>query len=283
MNRSIEAIYPQHRAEVVPGASLSRPFPRPELRMVDPFLMIDHGPPRYFHPGQKIHVPPHPHRGLAPVSLLFRGEIEHRDSEGHHGIAKSGDVQWMTAGSGIVHEEILRPENRTKGGVLHAMQLWVNLPASKKFVEPSYQHIVAHNIPTVIRERVSARVITGEAFGKQGPIATYSPMLILHIEMKPNSEIQIPIPDSFNAVVYAMEGSVQTNHRDVQTLELVHYGSGGDTIALEANEANNLLLLAGEPLGEPVVSRGPFVLNTEAQARQAFLDYKKGRMGRMPA
>lgn len=285
MDRSIRSVNPPRWTEVVPGASVSRPFPKIGLRTVDPFLMIDHGPPRVFRPGEKIHVPPHPHRGFSPVSLLFSGEVEHKDSMGHHGIVRSGGVQWMTAGAGVVHEEILRPENREEGGLLHAAQLWVNLPAEKKWIEPSYQNVQAEDIPTVWQdqERVSVRIITGEIFGERGPIQTYSPMLIMHVQMESDSEVRIPVPHSYNALTYVLEGSVQAEGQVAEAYEMVLYEQDGDFLSLSTKQQNNLLVLAGEPLDEPVVFRGPFVMNTEEEAQQAYVDYQMGRMGHIPA
>jgi len=270
------------------GFPVRRPFPTARLLQVDPFLLLDHLGPVQWGPGQGIGAPDHPHRGFETVTYLLSGEMQHKDSAGHSGRLGPGDVQWMTAGAGVVHSELPSDAFMRDGGTMHGFQIWVNLPARDKMARPRYQDIPAARIPEAVSAdgKVRVRVVAGEALGRSAVIETHTPIIYLHFTIQPGGEIVQPVPDNHNALAYVIHGELRAGDegRRVREGQLARFG-GGDSVRLAvdagAGEPAGLLLLAGVPLNEPVERYGPFVMNTREQIIQAIADYREGRMGRI--
>ena len=289
--RTVAAII--NSVETLEGAGflVRRPFPKSNFSEFDPFLLLDELGPVNLKPGEAKGAPDHPHRGFETVSYVLDGRLEHKDSEGHAGLLHRGDVQWMTAGAGVVHSEMPESEFTRTGGRLHGIQLWVNLPQSDKMIPPRYQEIPATQIPVTQTEdgSVTVRVIAGEALGAKAVIETRTPIIYLHFMLRPGATLIQPVPQEYNAFAYVLEGSglFGTQQERGDDGQMVIFAQDGDSVAL-ANPANaqkhlDLLLIAGVPLNEPVVRYGPFVMNTEAEIMQAIEDYRNGRMGRIHA
>ncbi|URD53833.1 pirin family protein [Chroococcidiopsis sp. CCNUC1] len=268
-----------------------RPFPKSSFSEFDPFLLLDELGPIHLKPGQAKGAPAHPHRGFETVSYVLDGRLEHKDSAGHAGLLNPGDVQWMTAGAGVVHSEMPESMFTQTGGRLHGIQLWVNLPQRDKMMPPRYQEIPAAHIPVAQTEdrSVTVRAITGEALGAKAVIQTRTPIIYLHFTLQPGATTIQPVPKEYNAFVYVLEGSglFGTELAPGDDGQMVLFAQDGEDVAI-SNPANaqrplDLLLIAGVPLNEPVVRYGPFVMNTEAEIIQAIDDYQAGRMGRIYA
>lgn len=273
------------------GFLVRRPFPKSSFSEFDPFLLLDELGPINLKPGQAKGAPDHPHRGFETVSYILDGRLEHRDSEGHAGLLNAGDVQWMTAGAGVVHSEMPEAEFSRQGGRLHGIQLWVNLPQRDKMIAPRYQEIPAAQIPQAQTEdgSVMVRVIAGEALGAKAKIETRTPIIYLHFTLQPGATIVQPVPGEYSAFAYVLEGYglfgvEQASGEDGQ---MVIFAQDGEEVTftnpVDAQQPLDLLLIAGVPLNEPVVRYGPFVMNTEAEILQAIDDYRNGRMGRIYA
>ncbi len=251
---------------------------------ISPFLMFDYAAPREFEATtNKLGVGPHPHRGFETVTIAFQGEIEHGDSVGNRGVIGPGDVQWMTAASGIIHEEFLSREFLKRGGVLEMVQLWVNLPAKHKMIPPRYQPILNQDIPVVELpgNAGSVRMIAGDFNGTHGVASTFSPVHLWDIKLKAGSIVELPVPDKQNAMLFVRKGKITLDNAEVVTGGLVLMETKGANITLQAQEETSVLLMGGEPIAEPIVASGPFVMNTEQEIRLAMMDYQSGRMGQM--
>ncbi|MGD0772250.1 MAG: pirin family protein [Candidatus Solibacter sp.] len=265
------------------GVALRRAFPGKDLMDLDPFLLLDHLGPTTLGPGEARGFPPHPHRGFETVTYLLDGEMEHRDSWGNHGTLRPGDVQWMTAGSGLVHSELPGETLVREGGTLHGFQLWVNLPKKDKMIAPRYQDTPGGTIPVVRNNEatVTAKVVAGEALGAQGVIETRIPILYLHLTLEPGARFEQEIPKTRNAFAYVIEGRGEFNDVAVPEDEVVLFDHGGEGVRIANPGTGRLsfLLLAGEPIGQPVARYGPFVMNSKEELLQAVDDYQQGRMG----
>lgn len=251
---------------------------------ISPFLMFDYAAPREFEASdQKRGVGPHPHRGFETVTIAFQGEVEHGDSVGNRGVIGAGDVQWMTAASGIIHEEFLSREFLKQGGTLEMVQLWVNLPAKDKMIAPKYQSILSQEIPVVeLPDNAgSVRVIAGSYAGTQGAATTFSPVELWDIKIKAGKAVELKVPAGHNAMLFVRSGNISLDGYKAGTGDLVMLEREGLTINLQANEEASVLLMGGEPINEPIVASGPFVMNTEQEIRLAMMDYQSGRMGHM--
>jgi hypothetical protein len=255
---------------------------------VDPFLLLDHLGPVKWGPGEGIGAPDHPHRGFETVTYLLSGGFQHKDSAGHAGKLGPGDVQWMTAGSGVVHSELPSDEFMRDGGVMHGFQIWVNLPARDKMIQPHYQEIPASRIPEAVSAdgKVKVRVVAGEALGQTAMIETRTPIYYLHFTIQPGGEIMQDVPSGYNALVYLISGEVKAGReqKPVHEGQMARLGDGDAVslaVAAGATAPADLLLLAGQPLNEPVARYGPFVMNTRDEIEQAFRDYQAGRLGRI--
>jgi redox-sensitive bicupin YhaK (pirin superfamily) len=278
-HRSSARVIRSHPAQPAPGLDVLRPFPGPQLDYASPFLMLDHFGPDRIRPGDEGGLNPHPHRGFETVTFLFQGAMEHHDSSGGHGLLKPGSVQWMTAGSGIVHAEYREKEFARKGGILEGVQLWLNLPRKFKMEKPHYQDLQPENIPVVRFEGGEARVVAGEVLGVKGPANSYTPVIAARVTLQPGGRVTLHAPAGHNAYLYAVSGSGHSGGLKFDPTQLVEYRNDGEAIEIVADEAAELLFLAGEPIDEPVVSWGPFVMNTRQEIIQARDDYLAGRMG----
>jgi redox-sensitive bicupin YhaK (pirin superfamily) len=273
------------------GFAVRRPFPIRSFDAFDPFLLLDEMGPADLGPGEAKGAPDHPHRGFETVTYMLAGRMNHRDSQGASGSIGPGDVQWMTAGAGVVHSEMPGDDILRHGGRMHGFQLWVNLPQRDKMMAPRYQEIPAERIPVARSAdgRVVVRVVAGEALGARAVIDTRTPISYLHVTMQPGGRFSQPVPRGHNvfAYVFGGEGIFGTDARNVQDGQAVLFAADGDSVTIAATGADGLpldaLLLAGQPLGEPVARYGPFVMNTEAEIAQAIDDYRNGRMGSIPA
>ncbi|WP_337175666.1 pirin family protein [Paludisphaera sp.] len=250
---------------------------------ISPFLMLDYAGPAEFAPSEKPRgVGEHPHRGFETVTIVYQGELEHRDSAGNHGKIGPGDVQWMTAASGLVHEEWHDRDFSRRGGVLELVQLWVNLPAKDKSAAPGYQEIPAARISTVDLDAAgSARVIAGGFRGTEGPARTFTPITLIDLRLGAGSRVEIPSPEGHSAIVMVLKGKATTAGETLGEADTAILDPDGEGVTVEALDDATILFLGGEPIDEPVVAHGPFVMNTEEEIRQAIRDYRDGRMGRL--
>ena len=250
---------------------------------LDPFLLLDYAGPHQFAPSSKPRgVEEHPHRGFETVTIVYDGELEHRDSAGNHGKIGPGDVQWMTAAAGVIHEEFHSHAFTTSGGTLEMVQLWVNLPASLKMSPPRYQEILSSQIPQVTLPGGAgfARVIAGELQGTAGPAKTFTPVNLWDLRLPAGASTELTLPEGFTTALVVQKGTVKLNGSETLTgVELAVFDREGDRITIESTTDATALLLSGAPIGEPVVGYGPFVMNTQEEIRQAIRDYQEGRMG----
>ncbi len=254
-------------------------------QQISPFLMLDHAGPADFTPTtERRGVGQHPHRGFETVTIVYDGEVEHRDSTGAGGVIGPGDVQWMTAAAGIIHEEFHSEAFARRGGKLEMVQLWVNLPARDKSAPAGYQGILDRDIPNIALEddAGSLRLIAGEFAGQRGPARTFTPIDVWDIRLKGGKALNLDLHVGHNTVLVMLRGSVRLNGEAVaSTGQLVVFEQAGERLHLEADADAMLLLLSGEPIDEPIVGHGPFVMNTEAEIHQAFVDFHSGRFGQM--
>jgi len=273
--RTIEAVI--HAVTQMEGAGMEvrRPFPTATLSQVDPFLLLDHFGPIELGPGEAQGAPDHPHRGFETVSYMLEGTMEHEDSAGHAGRIGPGDVQWMTAGSGVIHSETPLEALRRDGGRMHGFQVWVNLPAKDKMIAPRYQEFSAEQIPEVhYDDGVAVRVIAGRVDRVEGAVNTRTPVTYLHVTLPPGTRFETSVPKSQNAMVYGISGDGAD--------ELQLFAHDGEIVAVandNERETREVLVLAGEPLNEPVARYGPFVMTTKAQIGEAIEDFQSGRFG----
>ncbi|MDA5491339.1 pirin family protein [Yersinia kristensenii] len=254
-------------------------------KQLSPFLLLDYAGPMDFTPTQQRRgVGQHPHRGFETVTIVYHGEVEHRDSTGKGGIIGPGDVQWMTAGGGILHEEFHSDSFAQRGGAFEMVQLWVNLPAKDKMTAPGYQAIRNETIPlvTLPEGAGSLRVIAGDYAGENGPAQTFSPLNVWDIRLNQGKSTEFSLPDGWNTALIVLRGTVQVNGDAVaRDAEMVLLGSAGSKVIVEANNDAVLLLLSGEPIEEPIIGYGPFVMNTQEQIAEAIADFNSGRFGSM--
>jgi redox-sensitive bicupin YhaK (pirin superfamily) len=283
--RSVRDVVPAIETLEGAGFLVHRPFPTSELDYFDPFLLLDEMGPSELAPGQAKGAPDHPHRGFETVTYLLSGSMEHKDSRGNRGRLTPGDVQWMTAGSGVVHSEMPAASFTQEGGRMHGFQLWVNLPARDKMIAPRYQEIPANRIPVARTDdgKVTVRVIAGKSLGREAVIETRTPMIYLDAELQPGASFLQSVPKDFNVFAYVVDGRgvLGSDKRAAAPHEMVRFRNDGDEISLEsaANSKLRALIIAGAPLHEPVARYGPFVMNTRQELIQAFEDFQSGRLG----
>ncbi len=257
----------------------------PDVPQRSPFLMLDYAAPTTFEPtSHRRGVGQHPHRGFETVTIVYDGEVEHRDSTGNGGVIGKGDVQWMTAGSGILHEEFHSTEYAKRGGPFEMVQLWVNLPKKDKMTAPGYQGIVDAQIPAIALpdDAGTLRVIAGDYAGNAGPAHTFSPMNVWDVRLASGKSVALPQPEGWTAMLVVLAGTVMLNGESVlREKQMATLSTEGSVITIEANSDAKLLLLAGEPIDEPVVGYGPFVMNSQQEIIQAIADFNSGKFGRM--
>ena len=285
-SRSVASVVPGIHAREGAGFEVRRPFPTERLDHLDPFLLLDEMGPADVGPGEARGAPDHPHRGFETVTYLLSGAMMHQDSQGNSGRLGPGDVQWMTAGAGVVHSEMPAPEFLRSGGRMHGFQLWVNLPRRDKMIAPRYQDMPAARIPVVrTPDGVTARVIAGEALGARAVVETRTPILYVHCTLAPGARTALALPDGFNgfAYVFAGECAVGREEQKIRSGEMAILSHDASSVSLAvpaaAATAAELLLIAGLPIREPVVRYGPFVMNSREEISQAVRDYQNGRMG----
>lgn len=250
------------------------------LPYVDPFLLIDEMGPVDYAPGKAIGAPDHPHRGFETVTYIIDGEMEHEDSHGHRGAIRTGDVQWMTAGAGVIHSEMPSERMLREGGRMHGFQIWVNLPRALKMAQPRYQEYDASQLPVIDEPQRWVRIIAGEVDGTRSPIETTVPTTLLHVKLKPEFASSFGIAAGSNAVVHAISGSAHIEGKTLAAHEAMLLEPSPETLRVSAGAGGfEALLLAGVPLHEPVARYGPFVMNTVDELQQAFDDFRSGRFG----
>ena len=275
------------------GFPVRRAFAGVDLADLDPFIHLDQMGEVNYGPGEPKGTPWHPHRGFETVTYMIDGLLRHNDSNGGGGLISDGDTQWMTAGKGILHIETPPEESVMSGGLFHGLQLWVNLPRTQKWVDPRYQDLSSNRVRLLSSADGGAllRLIAGDLGGHRGPGSTYPPMTMVHASISPGAEVVLPWPPEQNALVYVLagRGTVGVARQPVRTGQLTVFGPGDAlTVAADAGSQDGaaqmeVLLLGGRPIREPVAWAGPFVMNTEAEVRQAFTDFRAGRLGTMPA
>jgi redox-sensitive bicupin YhaK (pirin superfamily) len=280
------------------GFVVNRAFPTHLLSDLDPFLLLDEIGPKALAPGEAKGAPDHPHRGFETVTYMLEGRFEHKDSRGNAGKLGPGDVQWMTAGSGVVHSEMPEKEFAQRGGRLHGFQLWVNLPRQDKMINPRYQDIQSNKIPVgqTADSRVRVKVIAGEALGVKAVIETRTPIIYLHFTLQPGASITQPVPKEYNTFAYVIGGQgLFGSDNQEQQQQLAHRGQmiifdkdgEGEEEVVAIKAADNttspldVLLIAGKPLNEPIARYGPFVMNKKEEIMEAIVDYQNGSMGKI--
>jgi len=280
--REIEQVVTAHRQLEGAGFVVRRPFPG-EIDAVDPFLLIDEMGPVDYAPGEAIGAPDHPHRGFETVTYVLEGEMEHEDSAGHRGRLGPGDVQWMTAGAGIVHSEMPSRRIREQGGRVHGFQVWVNLPRRDKLIRPRYQEYSREKLPQASTGdgKAQVRVIAGEALGARAVIETRTPIVFQDWTLQPGADVTISFRPDLRMLAYVFEGSARIgpNGTRFEEGQLAIFGAGDSVHLSGSGGPGRLLLLGGVPLREPVARYGPFVMNTRAELVQAVEDYQSGKMG----
>lgn len=265
------------------GTIVKQALPTIRVDQISPFLLLHHFGPTQVEPGEDpLDVGPHPHRGFEPVTFLYNGGLRHKDSRGNEGFLTGGDVQWMTAGRGIIHSERASADFLETGGVMEGIQLWINLPKKFKMSQPNYQDIKAKDIPVITEggEKVELAVVAGELHGQRGPASTFTPVIAVKAFLKEGGKTTLPIPGHFNALAYILKGEIMSNGGFTYGAEtLLHFKNDGEGISLEAPADSHILILAGEPIDEPVASWGPYVMNTQTEILEAMRDYQMGKMG----
>ncbi|MFC4127357.1 pirin family protein [Nocardia rhizosphaerae] len=291
--RPVRRIVTADRQREGAGFEVTRPFPSVDLRTADPFILLDQMGPVAYEPYEAKGAPWHPHRGFETVTYMLDGTMVHHDSQGGGGVIGEGDTQWMTAGSGMLHDELPEEKLVISGGTFHGIQLWVNLPRATKFATPRYQDLRASELTLVSSHDGGAllRVIAGELAGFAGPGSTYTPIIYAHASISQGAQLETPWPADYTALAYVLagEGTVGTDRRPIGAGQLAVFGAG-EAVTLAADPEQHtttgdfeVLLLGGIPLREPVIQYGPFVMNSREEIITAIEDFQAGRMGTVPA
>lgn len=287
--RSIKLVIKSNETPEGDGFVVHRSFPSGSIRNLDPFLLLDEMGPLDLLPYESKGFPEHPHRGFVTVTYMLEGRFEHKDSQGNSGKLGPGDVQWMTAGSGLVHSEMPEKEFAENGGRLHGFQLWINLRKTDKWIKPDYQDVPSTRIPQVSTPdgKVSAKVIAGNYLDAKAVINTLTPILYLHFTLQPGGQVVQSVPVNYNAFAYVIsgEGLFGKDKTAVGEKNLIVFENDGEIISIrESDNAKSpldVLLIAGMPLNEPIVQYGPFVMNTREEIDQTLEDYRNGRIGKI--
>ncbi len=287
--RSIKLVIKSNETPEGDGFVVHRSFPSRSIRNLDPFLLLDEMGPLDLLPYESKGFPEHPHRGFVTVTYMLEGRFEHKDSQGNSGKLGPGDVQWMTAGSGLVHSEMPEKEFSKTGGRLHGFQLWINLRKTDKWIKPDYQDVPSTRIPQVSTPdgKVSARVIAGNYLDAKAVINTLTPILYLHFTLQPGGQVVQSVPENYNAFAYVIggEGLFGKDKTAVGEKNLIVFENDGEIISIreldDAKSPLDVLLIAGMPLNEPIVQYGPFVMNTREEIDKTLEDYRNGRIGKI--
>ena len=257
---------------------LRQAFPLRGIEQVNPFILLHHFD-FFSEPGQNnFNVPPHPHRGFCPITFMFEGSVEHEDSLGNKKVIGNNEVQWINAGRGIIHSEKADKEFKDKGGRTQGIQLWINLPSAEKMKPASYQPITKNEIILIEKEGIEFRLVSGTYQGKKGP--ALSEVLTAMLRMKANSEDTFTFPSNNNLAFYVLEGALTLNENEqIKQHDLIVFENSEDIISVKANQDSKILIMAGNPINEPMDSQGPFVMNSETEILEAMRDYQQGKMG----
>lgn len=284
--RPIEGIFQGPKAHWVGSAfNVSNYFPSGNrlLERFTPFILMDYNAPFNFQPSSTPRgIGAHPHRGFETVTLAFKGYVEHHDNTGEHGVIGPGDVQWMTAGSGILHKEYLEDEFNKTGGILHMIQLWVNLPTKDKLTSPKYQELVKEDMGSyaIPNNGGNVSVIAGEFKGIKGPASTFTPINMYTITLEHNGELDFNEPSDFNTGILILEGEIKINDQDCKNGDFILFENSPGNISLQSITENSMaIILSGEPINEPIATGGPFVMNTREEIKQANEDFHSGKFG----
>ena len=273
-----------HKADYRPISDLITysPMPTKDLQMIDPFLFLNHHGPQTYGPNNNgLPFGPHPHRGMETVTFILQGEISHKDSGGHESVIYSGGVQWMTAGSGLIHAEISSDDFKKFGGDLEILQLWVNLPAQYKMTSPKYIGLQEDEIPKIALDegKVNAQVISGNFQGTEGAFDTFTDLTLTTIFFKRSGKLTLKVPRENNIFFYVVRGELNVNGQSTRSLHLVEFDLNDDNVEVEANADSTLIFGHAKPFNEPVVARGPFVMNSMQEINEAYDDYQAGKLG----
>ena len=283
MSRTVKAQHPAVRDDIADLVT-RRPLPGANLPHLDPFLFLNHHGPQVYPPGnQGLPFGPHPHRGFETVSFIISGEMAHLDSAGFESVIRTGGVQWMTAGRGLIHAEVSPEDFKRDGGPLEILQLWLNLPARLKMTEPAYVGEQADAMPVVeLADGGFMQLISGEHKGRTGPIVSRTGVCMATVTMATNSGIALPAPRGRQVFFYLVRGELVSHGETLKPHHLIEWNDDGDVIALEARSESLVAFGHADPIGEPIVSYGPFVMNTREEIEQAIRDYQAGLFGREP-
>lgn len=275
--RTLKRAHPAQRDDIADLVT-RRPLPGPALPHLDPFLFLNHHGPQTYAPGNRgLPFGPHPHRGFETVTFILEGELAHSDTGGHESVIAAGGVQWMTAGSGLVHAELSPDSFKRSGGPLEILQLWVNLPARLKMSPPRYTGLQRADIPALPIEGGRLNLVAGQWEGRSGPVETLTDIFMSWVELDGGARVSLPAPRGRSVFLYAVRGDVQVGGEDVPAQRLAELNDDGDGVEIAAGGPAVLLYGHAEPYREPIVSYGPFVMNSEDEIRQAIRDYQAGR------
>jgi redox-sensitive bicupin YhaK (pirin superfamily) len=279
-NRSIRQIIPSEKINMG-GIILQQPLPNSIIEQIDPFILIHHGAlPVKKGKGQKESgVGPHPHRGFSPVTFVFKGGVQHQDSLGNNEIVTKGGTQWINAGKGIIHSERPTKEMVDNGGENEIIQFWVNTPAKHKMESPDYIPLSEKDTPSIKKKKATIQVVAGNFENIVGPAKTYSPQTLLRFETKSGADLSFSLPKSYNTIIYLLDGAIESDGKLIQSKEMAWYENNAENIEIKVLKSSRFIVLSGEPLKEPLVTYGPFVMNTREELNTAILDYQNGEMG----
>ena len=280
--RTVKQIIPAQRINMG-GHLLDQPLPFRSVDHIDPFLLIHHWdkPIKAGGNQKELGVGPHPHRGFSPVTFIFKGSVRHQDSIGNNMVVSDGGTQWMHAGNGIIHSERPGIDLVLNGGEQEFIQFWVNTPAKYKMEAPYYLPLSAEQTPKIKLENTCIGVVAGSFMGVLGPAKTYSPQTLLRIDATSACSIELPLPKHYNTLLYLLKGSLSVDDEKVPPKTMIWYKNDGDLLNINISEASQFIILSGEPIGEPMVSYGPFVMNDNEELQQAVSDFQDGKMGEL--
>jgi redox-sensitive bicupin YhaK (pirin superfamily) len=283
-SRSIKRQYPAYRDDIA-DLSTIRPLPGPDVNQIDPFIFLNHHGPQVY-PARNRGLPfgPHPHRGFETVTFILEGELAHLDSGGGESIIRAGGIQWMTAGRGLVHAEISPDSFKQQGGPLEILQLWVNLPSRLKMVDPNYIGLQKDDIPAIVEDggKVTVNLISGSWNGRQAPIQSLIDIHMATLYLRAGGRVQAPVALGRNVFLYIVRGGLKVGGEDAEAFHLIELNDDGDAVDIEAITDAVVLFGHAEPIGEPVIAHGPFVMNTREEIREAMADYQSGKFGGLP-
>lgn len=279
--KKVKKIFAATEKHIGNGNYVLSPLPNNWLEQISPFLMLDHFGPVFVNKNNPFYVPPHPHKGFEPVTLLFKGEVLHRDSLGNTGYLKAGDVQWMTAGSGIIHSEGVPPAFLEKGGEVELIQLWVNLPRSAKQHTPRYQDIRSEQFPIVRIGDGSYKLLAGEYNGEASPINLLTPVMILHGRLDAGQRSSVEVPAGFATAIYTLSGTLSMDGYEIPARHLIWLNDEDGPVNIATLDDSEFIVLSGLPIQDPVASYGPFVMNSKTELIHALEEYRAGQMGHL--